>query len=149
MCIKISCLYLLSVITTIITRVTAPYHVVHFTYKSVGLIVIWLLRYHYRHLRLNDRFPGELSQFHLIFTANAVNCRRFWFWRCDFLFVYEVSREPQNGYAPNSHARRVWCLARTSLKVKVNFVGLSAVYVWKNIFALVIPLLDPEDNLWG
>ena len=35
-----------------------------------------------------------------------------------FLFVYEISREPLNGYAPNSHGRRVWYLARTSLKVK-------------------------------
>jgi len=34
----------------------------------------------------------------------------------------------------NSHGRRVWSLARTSLKVKlvkVNFSGLRAVCVWK------------------
>jgi len=56
-----------------------------------------------------------------------------------FLFVYEISREPLNGFAPNSHGRRVWSLARTSLKVKVNrdkagifgpFGGLRAVYIW-------------------
>ena len=55
-----------------------------------------------------------------------------------FFFVYEISREPLNGYAPNSHGRRVLSLARTNLRAKVNFGGLRAVYVWKNIFALFI-----------
>jgi len=36
------------------------------------------------------------------------------------LFVYEIYREPLNGFAPNLHGRRVWSLARTSLKVKVK-----------------------------
>ena len=48
---------------------------------------------------------------------------RFCFWCCQFLFflfVYEISREPLNGFALNSHERRVWSLARTSLKVKVK-----------------------------
>ena len=35
-----------------------------------------------------------------------------------FLFVYEMSRETLNGFAPNSHGRRVWSLAQTNLKVK-------------------------------
>jgi len=35
-----------------------------------------------------------------------------------FLFVYEISLELLNGFASNSHGRRVWSLARTSLKVK-------------------------------
>jgi len=30
-----------------------------------------------------------------------------------FLFVYEISREPPNGFATNSQRRRVWSLART------------------------------------
>jgi len=60
-----------------------------------------------------------------------------------FLFVYEISPEPLNGFAPNSQARRVWFLVRTSLNVKVKgqghrdkngifgpFRGLRAVYVW-------------------
>jgi len=47
-----------------------------------------------------------------------------------FLFVYEISREPL-GFASNSHGRHVLSLAQTSLKVKVNFGGLCAVYVWK------------------
>ena len=64
-----------------------------------------------------------------------------------FLFVYEISQEPLNGFASNSHGRRVWSLARTTLKVKVKgqtkvkvirdkndifgpFGGLRAVYVW-------------------
>ena len=41
---------------------------------------------------------------------------------CVFLFVYEISREPLNGFAPNSHGRRVWSLARRSLKVKVKVI---------------------------
>jgi len=63
-----------------------------------------------------------------------------------FLFVYGTSCEPLNGFAPNSHGRRVWSIAQTSLKVKVKdqrsrspgtktaffgpFGGLHAVYVW-------------------
>jgi len=34
--------------------------------------------------------------------------------------VYEISREPLNGFAPNSHGRRVWSLTRTSLKSNVK-----------------------------
>jgi len=37
-----------------------------------------------------------------------------------FLFVYEIFREPLNGFAPNSHGRRVWSFARTSLKVDIK-----------------------------
>jgi len=37
-----------------------------------------------------------------------------------FVCVYEISREPLNGLAPNSHRRRLWSFARTSLKVKVK-----------------------------
>ena len=57
--------------------------------------------------------------------------------------VYEIPREPLNGFAPNSQGRRVWSLARTRLNVKVKdqghqgqndifgpFGGLRAVYVW-------------------
>ena len=36
-----------------------------------------------------------------------------------FLSVYEICREPLNGFATYSHGRRVWSLARTSLKVQV------------------------------
>jgi len=32
--------------------------------------------------------------------------------------------------------------AQTSLKVKVNFGGLCAVYVWKNIFTLVVVVVE-------
>jgi len=54
------------------------------------------------------------------------------FWRCLrlFLFVYEISWEPLNGFALSQiHGKRVLSLARTSLKFKVNFGGLRAVYV--------------------
>jgi len=61
-----------------------------------------------------------------------------------FLFAYEISRKPLNGFAPNSQVRRAWSPARTSLKVKVkgqghqgqkrHFIspigGLRAVYAW-------------------
>jgi len=40
-----------------------------------------------------------------------------------FLFVYEISREPLNVSVPNSHGRRVYSLARTSLKVNVKGQG--------------------------
>jgi len=52
------------------------------------------------------------------------------------LFVYEIFREPLNGFALNSQGRRVSSLAWTSLKVKVTtdkngpFGSLRAVYVW-------------------
>ena len=59
---------------------------------------------------------------------------------CVFLFVYEISREPLNEFAPNSCGRRAWSLARTSLKAKVKgeghqghnryFSALSAACVW-------------------
>jgi len=71
---------------------------------------------------------GEVCYLRLPCVVNAV---------CDFLFVYEISPEPLNGFAPNSQGRRAWSLVRTSLKVKVNFGGLRTVYVWKSIFAVV------------
>ena len=52
---------------------------------------------------------------------HAVNCVRFCFWHsATFLFVYEIYREPLEGYASNSQGRRVWSLARKSLNVKVK-----------------------------
>jgi len=69
-----------------------------------------------------------------------------------FLFVYETSREPLNGFALNSRGRRVWSLNQTNLKVMVKgkkvkvtrhkngifgpFSGLRAIYIWSNIFSL-------------
>jgi len=40
-----------------------------------------------------------------------------------WFFVHEISQEPQNRFAPNSHGRRVLSLARMSLKVKVKGQG--------------------------
>ena len=40
-----------------------------------------------------------------------------------FLFVYEISSEPLNGFMLNSQGRRVWSLAQTSLNVKVKGQG--------------------------
>ena len=66
-----------------------------------------------------------------------------------FLSVDEISLQPLNGFAPNSHGRRFWFLARASLKVKVkgqghqgqkrHFSALSAAcvrFVWWNIVSL-------------
>jgi len=61
-----------------------------------------------------------------------------------FLFVYEISWELLNGFAPNSRGRHVSYLARMSLNVKVKgqghqgqkmaffdpFGGLRALYIW-------------------
>jgi len=52
--------------------------------------------------------------------------------------VNQVSPEPLNGFSPNSQGRRDWSFGRTSLKVKVNFSGLRAVYVWKKHVCSVI-----------
>ena len=60
------------------------------------------------------------------------------------LLFCEISWEPLNGFAPNSHRRHIWSFARMSLKVKVKgqghqgqktaflspFGGLRVVYVW-------------------
>jgi len=40
-----------------------------------------------------------------------------------FLFVYEISPEPLNRFAPNSHGRHVWSIAWTGLKVKAKGQG--------------------------
>ena len=37
-----------------------------------------------------------------------------------FLFVHQISREPLNGFAPNSQERRVQSIARSILNVKVK-----------------------------
>jgi len=56
--------------------------------------------------RLSDTQLATLTQFSelrkVLFVALSVT----------FLFVYEISREPLNGFAPNSHGRHVWSLAR-------------------------------------
>jgi len=40
-----------------------------------------------------------------------------------FLFVYEISPEPLNGFVINSQGRHAWSLARMSLNVKVKGQG--------------------------
>jgi len=56
-----------------------------------------------------------------ISLPHAVSCVRFCLaLSVTFLFVYEISRESQNGFATNSHGRRVWSLAGTCLKFKVK-----------------------------
>ena len=58
-----------------------------------------------------------------------------------FLFAYEISWETLNGFAPNSHRRRIWSIVRTSLEVKVNVGCLRAVCIWKtSLFYLLLRL---------
>jgi len=57
------------------------------------------------------------------FTARSKLVKFCFSAACDFLFVHQISREPLNGFTPNSHGRRVWSVARTSLNVKVKGQG--------------------------
>jgi len=80
-----------------------------------------------------------------ILLSHTVNCGRFCFWRRQsvvFCLCMKYLGEPLNGFAPRSHGRRVWSLARMSLKVKVkgqrdkntvffgSFGGVREVSVW-------------------
>jgi len=61
-----------------------------------------------------------------LFTARSRLCKvLFLTLSVTFLFVYEISLELLNGFAPNSHEKRVWLwsLARTSLIVDVKGQG--------------------------
>jgi len=74
---------------------------------------------------------------------------------------YSVSQDMLNGFAPNWHRRRVWSLARTSLKVKAkgqghqgqktaffgHFSGLHAVSVWYT--SLVSSFACCQMGLWA
>jgi len=98
---------------------------------------------------------AKLSQEHISLTTSVFTARSqlrkvlFLALTVTFLFAYEISLEPLNGFAPYSHGRRVWSLARTSLNVKAKgqslkgqgherqktaflgpFGGLRVVYVW-------------------
>jgi len=76
----------------------------------------------------SDEFKGQSQRSKVKVTRDKIDvfqlCVRFMFGKtslaCSFLFVYETSREPLNGFGPNSHGRRVWSLAGTSLKVTVR-----------------------------
>ena len=61
----------------------------------------------------------------------------------------QISPESLNWFATNSHRRPVWSLTWMSLKVKVSFGGLRAVYVWKNIFSLVYGLYSVARKKWN
>ena len=47
----------------------------------------------------------------IITTRSELRKILFWRWCWLFLFVHEVSREPLNGFTPNSQGRHVWSLA--------------------------------------
>jgi len=78
--------------------------------------------------------------FSFFYTARSEVCKvLFLALSVTFLFVYEISSEPVNGFAPNSPGRRAWSLARTSLNCQVQFrrpaCGLC---LEKNICALFV-----------
>jgi len=54
---------------------------------------------------------------------HAVNCGRLFLTVSLWVVVYEISLEPLNGFAPDSHRRHVWSLTRTSFKGKVKGQG--------------------------
>jgi len=73
---------------------------------------------------------ATILQHALNYTVNCVISGSVLALSVIFLFVYKISRESLNGFAPNLQRIRVKSLDRTNLKVKVNFGGLRAVYVW-------------------
>jgi len=82
----------------------------------------------------------EICRFFSSFTyfiSHAVNCVRFCFWRCLWLFLcMKYLGNRWTDFVPNSQGKRARSLVRSSLKVKVNFGSLRAAYVWKNTFTL-------------
>jgi len=117
----------------------------------------------HHHFHFNSWFsaePGLASSPQ--FLLHAVNCVGFCFWHCDFvLFVYKISREPLNGFAPNSHGRHIWSLAHTNLNVKVKGQGTMekngifrtlrrpacCLCFVKHLKPLVLLPLVPQENL--
>jgi len=86
---------------------------------SVSLFAVWtycsstarsMARLHCRHVITACR---ELWK--VLFLVRSVTV----------LFVYEISREPLNGFVPNSQGRRIWSLVRMTLKVEVKGQGLE------------------------
>ena len=65
---------------------------------------------HTQYLRNGTLFTARSELHKLLFLALSVT----------FLFAYEISREPLNGFGPNSQGRRARSLAWTSLNVKVK-----------------------------
>ena len=70
------------------------------------------------------RFPVQEQQpgTHYLLITARIELRKVLFLALSvtFLFVYEISPEPADGFAPNSRGRRVWSLDRKSLDVKVK-----------------------------
>ena len=60
-----------------------------------------------------------------------------------FLFVPQISREPLNGFAPNSQGTRVWSFAGMSLNAKVKGQGHQG---QKRVSALPSP---PAATEWS
>jgi len=89
-------------------------------------LVTWCLLNYFYHTQWTAQGAVFLARSVALLAA----CMQFIFGKtslvsCCFLFaiVYKISREPLNGYVPNSQGKRVWFLAQTSLKVKVKGQG--------------------------
>jgi len=80
----------------------------------VNMIFCVLTYYHFALVRFCLWYISALLHTSkVLFLAPSVTC----------LFVPQISPEQLNGYAPNSHGRPIWSLARTSLNVKVKGQG--------------------------
>jgi len=55
-----------------------------------------------------------------VVTARSELRKVLLFGAVTFLFVYEISREPLNGFRPNSLEKRAWSLAWSSMNAKVK-----------------------------
>jgi len=79
-------------------------------YHGIDMLYIVLLWLPYRHHHFGIYYRTHWTVEGCVFGAVSL---------C-FLLVYEIFREPLNGFAPYSHGRRVLSLAWTSLVVKVK-----------------------------
>jgi len=78
----------------------------------------------------------------IIVTIHSDLCSKVLFWRClclFSLFVYEISWEPLNGFAPNSHGRRVLSVAWNLEEFECQGQS-SKVKVTRNKNALCTPI---------
>jgi len=103
------------------------------THTEYFVLTLTLRHHHYQPLRLSCSLPhavnvSELRKILFLAPSVCVVC------------IWNTSGELLNRFAPNSHGRCVWSLARMSLKVKgqghqgqkLAFLA----YVWSNIFSL-------------
>ena len=65
-----------------------------------------------------------------------------------FLFVYEISPEPLNGFAPYLQVRRVWSLAQTSLNAKVKKSKVKVTRDKNRCYRRISPISGTDERIW-